>query len=361
MPAFESLEADEAMLEETDSGLEASQRASRPCRISKRSLQCIMVGTLGLAALSAVAVSQRSSVPKTALVASRVELEAEREKDESVHHDRIKATKGMNLTHIGHEERPKSMNTGWYNKSHAWPSLFCFSQMMPGGPEEALVRDQFKAHKGIFQCNEFAVLCKAKLWLGKGADGVKVHTWVNPTPPEPMGGSPGTETKSFLNTQTFINAWKILMKSDALWAHDWTVKADPDAVFFPDRLKDHLWKQTKENKMYYVLNCNYQGSPTLFGALEVFSKKALYNFEANWQKTCDVLPWRGRWGEDMFMHMCMIKIGVSPLVDYTLVGDNRCMQAPCTDKWRAAFHDFKSPGAWWGCYCQSEHCDQQQR
>jgi len=233
-------------------------------------------------------------------------------------------------------------------------SLFCFSVMKPGGSEQELIEFQLKKRASIFACDDFAVICSKKVNLGPGDYG-DVHTWYNPTPTVQLGqlGANGVTTNSFLNTQIFVIAWKTLLASKEMEDHDFIVKADPDAVFFPDRLVGHV-QQYKGQKVY-LPNCNMfldapPAGPKLYGALEVFSKQAIdLLLNGGFDRCTNQLNWHG-WGEDYFMQSCMMMLGAQGMADYNLVGDHRCIPANCDDYRRVAFHDFKDPKAWDACF-----------
>jgi len=210
------------------------------------------------------------------------------------------------------------------------------------------MKDQLRKRAGIFSCNDFAVISDHNESLGWGNKGCgKVYTWVNRVSPVALGvyGQPGVTTSSWLNTQVFILAWDTLMGSGKLWKHDWVIKVDPDAVFLADRLRGRL--ATMGGGSRYLLNCNYNG-PKIFGALEVFSTPAIADYHARADQ-CKNLPWHG-WGEDSYMEKCMQSLGALGIQDFSLVGDERCGFAPCSDGSRVAFHAFKSVPAWDGCW-----------
>jgi len=137
-----------------------------------------------------------------------------------------------------------------------------------------------------------------------------VYTWVDPAKRVPMGGN-GANTKSWLNSAIFINAWKIILESK-IWVNaQYIVKADPDAVFFPDRLVAYLghagaWHH-KENQ--FAVNCNFQGKTKLFGALEVFTHESIYKFNNQFDDCKSQLPWKEQgMGEDEYMEQCMLTV-----------------------------------------------------
>jgi len=230
----------------------------------------------------------------------------------------------------------------------SFPSLLCFEVMRAYTPEEELVKMQFKLHVSIFACDDHIVISNEKVLLGHNASGDPVYTWKNPAPPLSMGVLGGdVTTNSWLNTQVFIDAFASIIadKKGRLWKHDWLVKVDPDAVFHPERLRWHLKAHTPGSA--YFTNCNCNG-PKLYGSLEVFSRQAMGAYK-DMVETCLALNWHG-WGEDSYMQKCMDAIGVPMIADYTLVGDSRCMAAPCTDGYRAAFHPFKDISNWRHCW-----------
>lgn len=237
--------------------------------------------------------------------------------------------------------------TGSEAAASGQPSLFCWSHMMPGGYEVPLIQMQFMRRASIFACDEFAVISTDKIKIGD-IWGSGVYTWVNKAPEVPMGenGVSGQTTDSFLNTEIFLLAWDSLIGSDHLWSHDFVVKADPDAVFLPDRLRKRVAKHM--GNLVYFPNCGKWGHPLLYGALEVLSVPATRAYQKH-MKECKALPWQG-WGEDYYIQHCMDLIGVKAVPDIDQVADERCLGAPCSDWTKVAFHDFKDPDDWYKCF-----------
>jgi hypothetical protein len=237
-------------------------------------------------------------------------------------------------------------------RTDGYPSLLCFSYMRPWTAEEALIKQQVNWGRGIFACDDTIVISSAKKWLGKTIYGEDVFTWENPPTSNAMGNlaQPGVTTNSWLNTLTFIVAFETILNDEAgrVWKKDFFVKADPDAVFFPDRLRNHVVAHV--GQPVFWLNCG--GS--LYGALEIYSKQAMQMYKDGQSRCRYGMAWQG-WGEDMFMSGCMRMLGVGAVYDNTMVGDARCNGAPCSDTWRAAFHPFKDPGGWMWCWRQSAH------
>jgi len=217
--------------------------------------------------------------------------------------------------------------------------------------EVPLIENQFMRKQSIFACDDYAVISSMKMSIGKDECGWDLWTWVNDLPEVPMGqlGLKGVATKSYLNTETFIWAWTTLMNSGYLWRADFAVKADPDCVFFPDRLRTHL-KPSLGTKSYF-LNCNYNGEAKIFGALEVYSVPAMKVYQAK-SDVCKGMDWHG-WGEDLYMQECMRILGATAVEDMAMVGDDRCLPVTCTDPSRASYHPYKDLDDYQRCWTQS--------
>jgi len=210
------------------------------------------------------------------------------------------------------------------------------------------LREQLKRGVSIFSCNYAAVISTEKVFLGV-IDDSPVYTWVNPLPEVPLGkrGVNGSTTDSFLNAYTFIKAWDTLMNSGQIWPFDFVAKVDPDAVFVPTRLREHV--EAYVGKAVYFTNCGkWGGKALLYGSLEVFSTQALHRY---WSRAdvCKSMHWHA-WGEDYYMQKCMDEREVESVFDSLQVADKRCVDAPCSDYTKVAFHDYKNPRDWLNCY-----------
>lgn len=227
-------------------------------------------------------------------------------------------------------------------------SLFCFSLMLPNSDEEKLITWQLEKGASIFACDDYAVYSNVTkeigglgLWTTKIDSDLKCG----------FGGDSGTA----LNSWIFIALFDQLL-DDGLWKqHDWSVKADPDAVFFPDRLARIL----QEHKgAAYINNCKYG----MHGPIEVFGKQAMTvldaEYKASWDgkapKSCVEDLDLGLWGEDMFLDQCLQKLnaGLRPLDD-RLMCEDHC-ECPgwywCnngTD--RVSYHPFKTVQSYANC------------
>jgi len=240
--------------------------------------------------------------------------------------------------------------------------MFCWAVVRPKGYEPGLMEAQYLRGAGIFRCDQYAVLCNGDdLKLGKekvlkipdtGDQGAEMGDL----------NDRGTTTNSWLNAFIFIKAWKVIQEETPALRHDWTVKVDPDAVFFPDRLRYHVADHTPaqgEGESLYIANCdrdfNHDAGDhpaQLFGSLEVFSREALRVYLDGAARCQDELDWKG-WGEDYFMSHCMDHLGVGRIDDFGMLSDKRCWIAECTDTWKVAFHDFKDEESWFDCWEKS--------
>jgi hypothetical protein len=239
----------------------------------------------------------------------------------------------------------------------ASPSLFCFSVFRPSTQEEDIVRAQIKHNAGVVACDDCGFLSASNVSLPKRRDGREVDLWVmekgySAYSPG-LGG--GVTTNSWLNSEVFLYAWGAVLGNtsigDKALQYDWVVKADPDAVLIPHRLRWHLQNHNAK-QAWYLRNCHGQ----LYGAVETFSQGAMERYHDSWVQKCATEPWHG-WGEDMYMRVCMDRLGVWGFNDDMIVGDERCNPAACWDHSRAAFHAYKNVGAWMNCWYQAGSAD----
>mmetsp|Transcript_24189 Transcript_24189/g.64396 ORF Transcript_24189/g.64396 Transcript_24189/m.64396 type:complete len:449 (-) Transcript_24189:102-1448(-) len=238
-------------------------------------------------------------------------------------------------------------------------TLFCFMVVRTVGYEPGLATQQYWKRASIFECEESAVYSNGGVvQIGDfmstevKADSVKMGNL----------SKAGTTTSSWLNTLIFMKTWELVLADGRWWQHDWTVKVDPDAVFFPWRLKFKLYPYYTAGDFngpaLFVGNCDrsWHGGPPklkLFGSLEVFSRNALGMYKAHGEQCKQNLDWKG-WGEDFFMQNCMEMLKVGKVNGVSFLGDARCYYAPCTDASKVAFHDFKDVGSYFACWGQSK-------
>jgi hypothetical protein len=232
-------------------------------------------------------------------------------------------------------------------EARSWgsPSLFCFSITRTEGYEPDMMKAQVAEAAGIFACDDFAVLSDEVFLLGSGPRGdvstIKFQ-------PAPVGVSKdGTAGNSLL----FIRAWDKIKQATLYSSFDWTVKADPDAVLLPSRLRTRLYIYTGRN--VYVRNCNKVPDsadfPMMFGSLEALSQQAVEAYFKGVNRCRTELKWQS-WGEDYFLGHCLDLLGVVAADDFGIVSDGVCTGVDCRDPWAAAFHPFKSKDKWLSCW-----------
>jgi len=246
---------------------------------------------------------------------------------------------------MGHDFSCKKLGPRMPRK-HEYPALFCFMVFMHG-PETDLVKNQLTKGIGIFKCDEYAVFSQdAKSILGDGPDGELESQHFEPAPV--WRSKDGTAA----NTQLFIHVWEAV-KFDGRWAStDWTIKADPDAVVIPSRMRTHL--KNHMGHPVFILTCSKEGmpdGPMMFGALEAISKMAMQRYYDSGAQ-CNNLPWQS-WGEDLWLGNCLKQLGVSAEAD-PIVDDRLCLWSDCGKQSAAAFHPYKDVGSWLQCYWTAE-------
>lgn len=226
-------------------------------------------------------------------------------------------------------------------------SLFCWCIMRPKGDELALIKAQFPIAGGIFGCDDYMLFSDENLPDIPGSVLLPKFTG--------RKNVPGALTATWVNADEFIAAWEKIVDDRRFLLHDWTLKADPDAVFIPEALKTHLGKYASQiagGKGVYLKNC--EGGPRglqLFGSIELLSSQAVINLGANRARCTGVE--HNLMGEDAWLQQCLNLIGVTAIEDYAFLADGYCpSSAPIAvcGAGRAAFHPFKLPDQWLKCY-----------
>jgi len=231
-----------------------------------------------------------------------------------------------------------------------WPSLFCVHVMRLHSYESAIVKLQLQQDEhfrgGIFACDQYAVYSsdspKGTL-LGAGPYGpVRTH-WFQSA----RVGRSSDHTAG--NTLLFMNFWEAIRWDLQYKCCHWTIKADPDAVLLPDRMRGAL--SHRMGWVNFITTCDkyhLKDGPKMYGAAEAMSTQGLERYFEN-EYACRSMPWQ-RWGEDTWMGNCLKVLGVGPVFDRGFVGDNRCYGADCRNGRNSAYHPFKDSNAWMACY-----------
>lgn len=195
---------------------------------------------------------------------------------------------------------------------------------------------------GIFACEQFDVFSTdGGVCLGDGPAG---PVWSQHFDYADVGvtidGTAG-------NTRLFLNVWEAVKIVGRYENTDWTVKADPDAVIIPDRLREHVRPYTGQPTFF--LTCALPGMPTMmFGALEAISKQAMERYYESGYGCRNNFP-VDAWGEDRWLSACLQSIGAPGIEEFGLVSDALCHGLDCNSG-APAFHPLKGANEWQGCY-----------
>jgi len=213
------------------------------------------------------------------------------------------------------------------------PSLFCFSVIRIFGYEVSLMNTMKAKGAGIFACDGHSIMS------ADGTTGIGDEATVQFQGAPIVTSVDGTAG----NTWLFVNAWNKMMELGEWEQHSFTAKVDPDAVFFPERLRWHL--QSFLGQKIFIINCHM--GDMIYGALEVFSFAAIQEWK-NRHLECNT---PNNYGEDKYMTQCMDHLGIARVHDESILGDKLCHTfTSCANGWNSAFHPFKDVGSWEGCW-----------
>lgn len=240
-------------------------------------------------------------------------------------------------------------------KAVSHPSLFCTAIMLPWTYEVDMMRSMYERQCGIYECDAWAVVTNKKVALKKG------DTEEDTVYADIMNGSLkakiGGKFHTALNTPVFRRFWLWIMDDGRAWKYDWTIKVDPDCVFFPNRLRGMLINEYKPHgvagKAVWLNNCQLG----LHGPIEVFSKQALGAYKDSHGACDEVAEKHGQ--EDVYMRHCFMKLQVPKVDAFNLLLESEwaCNERPssstnmppCYDR-QVSFHPFKSVTSFFNCY-----------
>jgi len=226
---------------------------------------------------------------------------------------------------------------------------------MPTGYVPDLVHAQAVRGVGIFACNDFVALSTSKILLRPGVVTAVIEGNTSlKRSSAPVEGNMSEKGSwcSWLNTDNFIRAWDLIIADSRYRSHDWVVKADPDCVFFPDRLRIHLHKQVPNSPIeaLYVKNC--PKGIGMNGSLQVFSHQAI-DIYGKKKTLCYQQLRPGKSSEDAFMKECMDLINASSIEDFSLQIDGYCGKGTCKGNMNnVAFYPYKEADDWFHCWEQ---------
>lgn len=246
---------------------------------------------------------------------------------------------------------PKAPDTG-IAAARSGPSLYCFSLMLPWGGEPKLIRAQLEKGVGIFQCDDWSVLSNESVILSHGPPAV-IRTDVLPGS---LKCSFGGEYHTALNSEVFYRAWTKVVEIGRFLQYDWTVKADPDAVLLPQRLRKHTLDRNAQASLY-INNC-FEG---LHGPIEVVSLGGMKVFKAGLKSCKQILEreWM-TYGEDVWLRRCYGLLGLARVDDYDVLREKACkpFKDPIPCKYNAvSFHPLKTPDKYFKCLLQAQKVD----
>mmetsp|Transcript_122014 Transcript_122014/g.340166 ORF Transcript_122014/g.340166 Transcript_122014/m.340166 type:complete len:454 (+) Transcript_122014:52-1413(+) len=234
-------------------------------------------------------------------------------------------------------------------------SMFCFSLMMPNDLERELVRWQYQQKVSIFACDEAAVLSNKTLDFGSSSFSV---TLVD----QEFGCRPGDGADWSFNAWLFIAIWRAVIQHGAWQNHDWTVKVDPDAVFFPERLRFILQRQQGSP---FLTNCRVG----VHGPVQVLSRVAVATLAEDYATSWDGMsPKRcmtevhlleyGNCTRDTFLDVCLMQVLMSTRKESmrrVIDGHLSCQSACDCEEWvrcnsdKASFHPHKTVDDYRSC------------
>lgn len=208
-------------------------------------------------------------------------------------------------------------------------SMFCFMAVLPDSVEVELAKVAERNRQGIYACNESLLL---NSWKSSAA-----------------GWDTGEAT--LVNTAVFFKVWDQVKQDGRYIKYDWTVKADADCAFLPDRLRSHIWGlRVPAGAALYLKNTNADAGLSngqFLGAIEVFTNKAVQLYFDN-EAGCKESMGENS-GEDGFFKGCMDGLGVGFMHDGEMLKPDYAASY-CRTAGRAAFHPLKDPAVLQNCY-----------
>eukprot|EP00443_Scrippsiella_acuminata_P023931 CAMPEP_0115284640 /NCGR_PEP_ID=MMETSP0270-20121206/61003_1 /TAXON_ID=71861 /ORGANISM="Scrippsiella trochoidea, Strain CCMP3099" /LENGTH=225 /DNA_ID=CAMNT_0002701605 /DNA_START=17 /DNA_END=691 /DNA_ORIENTATION=+ len=223
---------------------------------------------------------------------------------------------------------------------------------MTHGYEPDLLNLQLSSDASIFACNDYEVFTGEAATLTSAASQCTLPTTVVDVRAAARGDMsiPSYTTNSWLNVENFLAAWASILKSGRYLNRDYTVKTDPDAVFFPQRLRPLLPSAPGPT---YLLNCN-KFYRAMYGSVEVISREAVQVFGERGPDCKASFVNQTHWGEDWYLQRCFFWLGLKGTARFGMVSDfnGHCtddVPDSCLDGDQVAFHPFKSVDRYGEC------------
>jgi len=211
-------------------------------------------------------------------------------------------------------------------------SLFCFAVYTENtgntkpNYEFDLLKKQYEMGISLFSCADWAVYADVEKALDDTHSTEVVHD---------VKGDwhlmKRKETNSWVNTGMFVQVWLAVQAAGKYANHNWVVKVDADAVFFPYNLGNVLATVPVPSQGLYIENCKYVDWG-YFGNLEVFSRQAFQTLVDKVETCYTEIDWKtgikggkyGATGEDLFAQQCMDLMKVSKVENFALSMDGAC-------------------------------------
>lgn len=248
-------------------------------------------------------------------------------------------------------------------------SIFCVALFLAYSSEQELLVNSFHRNTSLFQCDHHAIYSSQVLELTPGLISRRI--------PSTMLAEVGGQWVTVLNLGIFLALYRQLIIDGDYAKFDWTIKVDPDTVWFPQRLRSSLVKYSwgVGGDGIYLNNC----PDGLHGPIEVFSKaafralglktyecnvqlngpKCIQNCEQVWNqlKICNgnCIDW---WGEDLWVDQCLMRFSEARrALAKDLLQEAHCHPSgwqkkdwkSCKYKEIVAFHPFKDVGEYNKC------------
>jgi len=210
---------------------------------------------------------------------------------------------------------------------------------------------------GIFGCDEWTVLSDQETLLSN-ARRPEIVTQLIQTRLSPVAGDSW-------NAPQYRKVWETILNDGRFRRVEWVVKTDPDAVFFPTRLRAELLIGgiARDTPMLFA-NCPatsdigpHNGQNFMYGAIEVISRGAIEMYFTA-LGSCTGLITASRFEED-FITTCMLEYAQVPLnadLRMPLLQDWHCNNfanpSPCVAN-SVAFHNFSGSEVWFQCWAEA--------
>jgi len=230
-------------------------------------------------------------------------------------------------------------------------SLFCFCLARYNSYEFDIIRLQHQLGTGLFACEDQMIFSEES----HSICGFNTNS-IGPVK-SPQRASMPASSGAWLNTEVFLRIWRLIRASGRFRNAEWTVKVDPDTVFFPHVLRDELtfrmnrvWSFAASTQSRFFFNTCQHVRGGFYGALEVISRPAVEAYLSNLD-SCAVQFDTANIGEDLFCQKCLETTGAVGQTGYDLIMDGSCLgDIPACTPGHAAYHPFKSEAAWHQCW-----------